>query len=88
MGVDQNTISIDYEMSSATVDQLFDYLVEAGRPPEGDVEVAKSRMLAPRKNMDDFLMLLHQKYGGAEGYIKNLGFNDTDISTIKDFLNR
>ena len=45
-------------------------------------------MLAPRKNMDDFLMLLHQKYGGAEGYIKNLGFSDTDISTIKDFLNR
>ena len=88
VGVDQNTISIDYEMSSATVDQLFDYLVEAGRPPEGDVEVAKSRMLAPRKNMDDFLMLLHQKYGGAERYIKNLGFSDTDISIIKDFLNR
>ena len=39
-------------------------------------------MLAPRKNMDDFLMLLRQKYGGAEGYIKNLGFTNTDISVI------
>jgi protein-tyrosine phosphatase len=87
-GVDQNTISLDYEMSSATVDQLFDYLVGAGRTPVGDVEVIKSGMLAPRKNMDDFLVLLRQKYGGAEGYIRNLGFSDGDISTIKDFLNR
>ena len=87
-GVDQNTISIDYEMSSASVDQLFNYLVESGRPPEGDVEVIKSRMLSPRKYMDDLLLLLHETYGGAEGYIKNLGFSDTDISTIKDFLNR
>ncbi len=86
-GVDQDTISIDYEMSSATVDQLLEYLVDAGRTPEGDVEVIKSRMLAPRKNMDDFLTLLYQKYGGAKGYIKNLGFSDTDIATIKEFLN-
>ena len=86
-GVDQNTISIDYEMSSASVDQLFNYLVESGRPPEGDVEVIKSRMLSPRKYMDDLLILLHETYGGAEGYIKNLGFSDTDISTIKEFLN-
>ena len=86
-GVDQNTISIDYEMSSASVNQLFNYLVESGRPPEGDVEVIKSRMLSPRKYMDDLLLLLHETYGGAEGYIKNLGFSDTDISTIKEFLN-
>lgn len=85
-GVDQTTISEDYEVSSSSVDRLFDYLVEAGRRPEGKSETIKSRMLAPRKNMDDFLMLLRQKYGGAEGYIKNLGFTNTDISVIRDFL--
>ena len=69
------------------MNQLLNYLVESGRPPEGDVEVIKSRMLSPRQYMDDLLLLLHETYGGAEGYIKNLGFNDSDIATIKEFLN-
>ena len=85
-GVDQNTIAEDYALSTSSVDRLFDYLVKAGRRPEGESETIKSRMLAPRENMDEFLMLLHQKYGGSEGYIKNLGFANTDISVIKDFL--
>jgi hypothetical protein len=36
--------------------------------------------------MDDFLSLLYQKYGNAEGYIKNLGFTDSDVSQIREFL--
>lgn len=36
--------------------------------------------------MDDFLKLLYQKYGNAEGYIKKLGFNAFDIARIRDFL--
>lgn len=86
IGVAQDTISEDYAMSSASVDQLFDYLVESGRRPEGTPEGAKSRMIARRKYMDDFLKLLYQKYGDAEGYIKNLGFNDFDIVRIRDYL--
>lgn len=86
IGVAQDTISEDYAMSSASVDQLFDYLVESGRRPEGTPEGAKSRMIARRKYMDDFLKLLYQKYGDAEGYIKNLGFNDFDIARIRDYL--
>ena len=86
IGVTQDTISEDYAMSSASVDQLFSYLVESGRTPEGTSEAAKSRMITKRKYMDDFLKLLYQKYGNAEGYIKKLGFNAFDIARIRDFL--
>ena len=86
IGVAQDTISEDYAMSSASVDQLFNYLVESGRRPEGTSEAAKSRMITKRKHMDDFLKLLYQKYGNAEGYIKKLGFNAFDIARIRDFL--
>ena len=73
-------------MSSASVDQLFDYLVESGRRPEGTSEAAKLKMIAKREYMDDFLKLLYQKYGNSEGYIKKLGFNALDIARIRDFL--
>ncbi len=86
VGVTQDTISEDYAMSSASVDQLFSYLVESGRRPEGTSEAAKSRMITKREYMDDFLKLLHQKYGNAEGYITKLGFNAFDIARIRDFL--
>ena len=86
VGVTQDTISEDYAMSSASVDQLFSYLVESGRRPEGTSEAAKSRMITKREYMDDFLKLLHQKYGNAEGYITKLGFNGFDIARIRDFL--
>ena len=86
IGASQDTISEDYAMSSASVDQLFNYLVESGRRPEGTSEAAKSRMITKRKYMDDFLKLLYQKYGNAEGYIKKLGFNAFDIARIRDFL--
>ena len=86
LGVDKNTISEDYAMSSASVDQLFDYLVKSGRKIQGTSEAAKLRMVTEREYMDDFLKLLYQKYGNAEGYIKKLGFNDLDIARIRDFL--
>ena len=73
-------------MSSASVDQLYDYIVDVGRRPEGTPEDAKSRMITKRQYMDDFLSLLYQKYGNAEGYIKNLGFTDSDVSPIREFL--
>ena len=86
VGVASETISEDYAMSSASVDQLFEYLVQAGRRPEGTPEAVKSRMITKRKYMDDFLKLLNQRYGNAEGYIKSLGFNAFDIAQIRDFL--
>ncbi|MDP6452473.1 MAG: tyrosine-protein phosphatase [SAR202 cluster bacterium] len=86
VGVAQNTIAEDYAMSSASVDQLYDYVVEAGRPPEGAPEDAKARMITKRQYMDDFLTLLYQSYGNAEGYVKNLGFNDSDVARIREFL--
>ena len=85
-GVATETISEDYAMSSASVDQLYDYIVDVGRRPEGTPEDAKSRMITKRQYMDDFLSLLYQKYGNAEGYIKNLGFTDSDVSPIREFL--
>ena len=75
-------------MSSTSVDQLYDYLVEAGRRPEGTSEAAKSRMITKREYMDDFLELLYQKYGSAEGYIETLGFKDSEIARIREFLLR
>ena len=86
IGVARDTISEDYAMSSASVDQLFDYLVESGRKPGGTIEAAKSRMITERKYMDDFLTLLYQKFGNSEGYVKNLGFSHSDIARIRDFL--
>ena len=86
VGVDKNTISEDYAMSSASVDQLFDYLVKSGRKIQGTSEAAKLRMVTEREYMDDFLKLLYQKYGNSEGYIKKLGFNALDIARIRDFL--
>jgi protein-tyrosine phosphatase len=86
VGVDRDTISEDYAMSSASVNQLYEYLVQAGRKPRGAPESAKSNMITHRKYMDDFLELLYQKYGDAEGYIKNLGFGDDDIARIRGFL--
>ena len=70
-------------MSSASVDQLFDYLVKSGRKIQGTSEEAKLRMVTEREYMDDFLKLLYQKYGNAEGYIKKLGFNALDIARIR-----
>ena len=86
VGVAKDDISDDYAMSSASVDQLFGYLVDAGRRPEGPPKAAKSRMISKRKYMDDFLELLYQRYGNAEGYIKYLGFSDSDIAEFRDFL--
>jgi protein-tyrosine phosphatase len=86
VGVDRDTISEDYVMSSASVNQLFDYLVAADRRPQGPSDAAKSRMITHRKFMDDFLELMYEKYGNAAGYIKNLGFGDDDIARIRGFL--
>ena len=86
VGVATDTISEDYAMSSTSVDRLYDYLVEAGRRPEGTPEAVKLRMITRRKYMDDFLKLLYRKYANAEGYIKNLGFTDSDIARIREFL--
>ncbi len=86
VGVSQDTISEDYAKSSLSVDQLFDYLVESDRRPEGTPDAAKSRMITKRESMDDFMRLLYQKYGNAEGYIHGLGFNAFDIAQIRDFL--
>jgi len=86
VGVAQDTISEDYAMSSASVDQLFNYLVASGRRPEGTSETAKSKMITKPKYMDDFLKLVYQKYGNAEGYIRHLGFNTFEIARIRDFL--
>jgi protein-tyrosine phosphatase len=86
VGVDRDTISEDYAMSSASVNELYEYLVQAGRKPRGTPESAKSNMITHRKYMDDFLALLYQKYGNAEGYIKKLGFGDSEITRIREFL--
>ena len=85
-GVAAETISEDYAMSSASVDQLYDYIVDVGRRPEGTPEAAKARMITKRQYMDDFLNFLYQKYGNTEGYIKYLGFTDSDVSQIREFL--
>ena len=86
VGVAPGTISEDYALSSTSVHQLFDYLVEAGRRPEGTPKAAKSRMISTRQYMDDFLKLLYQKHGNAEGYVKSLGFSDSDIARTREFL--
>ncbi|MDP6419980.1 MAG: tyrosine-protein phosphatase [SAR202 cluster bacterium] len=86
LGVARGDISEDYAMSTASVDDLYDYIVDAGRKPEGTVEASKSRMVSKRKYMDDFLNLVHQKYGNAEGYIKHLGFGKTEVARICEFL--
>ncbi len=86
LGAGQDDISDDYAMSPASVDELYDYIVDAGRRPEGTAEESKARMVSKREYMDDFLKLLHQKYGGAEGYVNHLGFADADVARIRDYL--
>jgi protein-tyrosine phosphatase len=86
LGVDTDTIAEDYALSSRSADRLYDYLVEGGRELEGTREEAIERMLTPRTYMDDFLSLLHKNYGDAETYIKKLGFTESDINDIRQFL--
>jgi protein tyrosine/serine phosphatase len=86
LGVDADTIAQDYALSSKSADRLYDYLIEGGRELEGTRQEAIERMLTPRKYMDDFLSLLHENYGDAEAYVKKLGFSESDINDIREFL--
>jgi len=86
LGVDADTIAQDYALSSKSADRLYDYLIEGGRELEGTRQEAIERMLTPRKYMDDFLSLLHENYGDAEAYVKKLGFSESDINDIRQFL--
>ena len=86
LGVAKDDVSADYAKSSASVDQLYDYIIEAGRRPEGSMEESKARMVTHREYMADFLTLLYEKYGNAEGYIKHLGFGSNEIARVREFL--
>lgn len=84
--VEKEVIADDYAVSSESVDELMAYLEDSGRFPDGSREELRERMLSPTLYMEEFLDLLHEKYGNAEGYLKSLGFSRTDINQFRDFL--
>ena len=86
IGVDHETIAQDYTVSSDSVDRLLEYLDESGRFPEGSREELRERMLSRSLYMEDFLLLLYEKYGNAEGYLNYLGFSQPDIDGLRAYL--
>ena len=86
IGVDHKIIAQDYTVSSDSVDRLLEYLDDSGRFPEGSREELRDRMLSRSLYMEDFLILLYEKYGNAEGYLNYLGFSQPDIDGLRDCL--
>ena len=84
--VEKEVIVADYTVSSDSVDRLMDYLDHSGRFPKGSRAELRDRMLSPSLYMEEFLNLLYKKYGNAEGYLKFLGFSQTEIIGLRDYL--
>ncbi len=83
LGVDDDTIVGDYELSNRSTQML----VEAGRiPNDASPEDLQRYYGAPPEAMTTFLQRLGEQFGSAQGYLTSRGVSDDALDRIRAAL--
>ncbi len=84
IGVADEQVVADYELSNLSTGPLIEYLESVGRLPDLSAEELQTRVATPAERMEEFLLLLREKYGGARRYLREQGLSDQTLDRVAD----
>ena len=86
IGVADEQVVADYELSNLSTGPLIEYLESVGRLPDLPPDELQKRVATPAARMEEFLALLRTKYGGARGYLHEQGLSDHTLDRVANRL--
>ena len=86
IGVADEQVVADYELSNLSTGPLIEYLESVGRLPDLPADELQKRVATPAERMEEFLALLREQYGGARGYLREQGLSDQTLDRVADHL--
>src|SRR4051812_40831758 len=87
LGVSDEDIATDYSLSRLGMDRMVTWLQETY--PERAEEMAQQPsafLEAPVDAMHAFLVLLHDRFGSVDDYVRGLGLSSADVDRLRDNL--
>ncbi|GIW13148.1 MAG: phosphatase [Tepidiforma sp.] len=82
-GVDDETIIADYVATERLLAPLRGQWLPQMRERGFDERKAEALLAAPREDMEATLERLRERFGGAEGYAREIGVSDDAISAVR-----
>ena len=82
VGVSDEQVAADYELSSLSAGALIDYLQSIGRLRDLPADQWRDRVATPASNMQEFLRLLRATHGDARGYLRSQGLSDQTLDRV------
>jgi protein-tyrosine phosphatase len=85
LGVDRRVIEADYLLTNRDVPRQVEFLENTVGLPEGMNREAMMRLAGvPETAMRDFLDGLEARWGGALGYLREIGIDDHTITAVRE----
>lgn len=85
-GVDAETIADDYALTTAAMTHIRPRLLERVREEGGSVEQMERLLSSHREDMLGFMAYLHERYGDAAQYAREIGLTDEHIARLRERL--
>lgn len=85
-GVDADTIADDYALTTNAMLHIRPQLLERVREEGGSVEGMERLLSSHREDMLDFMTYLHERYGSAAQYIREIGLTSEQILRLQQRL--